>query len=139
MATDNVTASPPLTAKLIEAAHPAAKEYELPDVGAPGLRLRVTPKGSKVFRWYVTRNGRQQVVTVGRWTKNPQPGRVTLGEARSWLGRPKLTHKSGTFDGALAVLVASRPSRGRSLGFGIGRAPLTRARRAENYLSPHQP
>lgn len=134
MATENVTASPPLTAKLIEAAHPASKDYELPDVGAPGLRIRVTPKGSKVFRWYVTRNGRQQVVTVGRWTKNPQPGRVTLAEARSWLERLKLAHKSGTLDAALAELVASRPSRAPSLESGVGTAPVTVAELAKDFL-----
>ena len=64
MAADNVTSSPPLTAKLIEAAHPAAKDYEIADAGAPGLRLRITSKGAKVFRWSVTRDGRQQVAVI---------------------------------------------------------------------------
>jgi len=104
MAAENVTASPPLTAKLIEAKHAAAKDYELADAGAPGLRLRITPKGAKVFRWSVTRSGRQQVVTIGRWAKHPQPGRVTLAEARGWLERLKLAHKAGNLDTALAEL-----------------------------------
>jgi integrase len=133
MADENVTAFPALTAKLIEAARPAAKEYELADAGAPGLRLRVTAKGSRVFRWYVTRGGCQRVVTIGRWTKNPQPGRVTLAEARSWLERLKLAHKAGNFDSVLAELAASRPQRPPAGGRQLG-GPLTVRELAKDFL-----
>lgn len=134
MATENVTASPPLTAKLIESARPAEKDYELADAGAPGLRLRVTPKGTKAFRWYVTRNGRQQVVTIGRWTKNPLPGRVTLAEARAWLERLKLAHKGGTLDTALAELAATRPARPTSADSATAGGAITVRDLAKDFL-----
>jgi integrase len=109
MAAENLSATPPLTPKLIEAARPTEKDYELPDTAAPGLRLRVTPKGSKVFRWYVTSIGR--VITIGRWSKVPRPGFVTLGEARSWLERLKDAHKSAKLEAVEAELKALRPAR----------------------------
>jgi integrase len=112
MVAEHLTAIPPLTAKTIEAARPGAKDYEIADAGAPGLRLRITPKGARVFRWHVTRGGRQQVVTIGRWSKNPQPGRVTLAEARSCLEKLKIAHRAGTLDEVLlAELAATRPAR----------------------------
>ncbi len=108
MAAEHPTATlPPLTAKAIEAAEPRSTDYELPDSAAPGLRLRVTPKGGKVFRWYVTSLGR--VLTIGRWSKLPRPGHVTLGEARTWLERLKEAHGAGRLDAVEAELRAIRP------------------------------
>lgn len=112
MAAEHTTASlPPLTAKAIEAAEPRVTDYELPDSAAPGLRLRVTPKGGKVFRWYVTSLGR--VITIGRWAKVPRPGHVSLGEARTWLERLKEAHRAGPAELAKveAELQALRPAR----------------------------
>ncbi len=134
MAGENPTAAPPLTAKLIDAARPAAKDYELADAGAPGLRLRVTPKGARVFRWHVTRGERQQVVTIGRWSRTPQPGRVTLAEARSWLERLKLAHRAGTLDDVIAELASSRPVRPPSPEPGMGGGPVTVRELAADFL-----
>jgi integrase len=110
MAAEHSTASlPPLTAKLIEAAEPRATDYEIADPAAPGLRLRVTPKGGKVFRWYVT--SLHRVLTIGRWSKLPRPGHVTLGEARTWLERLKEAHGAGRLAAVEAELSALRPRR----------------------------
>ncbi|HEX8909182.1 MAG TPA: tyrosine-type recombinase/integrase [Anaeromyxobacteraceae bacterium] len=119
MFTERITTSPPLAPKLIEAAQPREKDYELPDSAAPGLCLRITKVGkdgrsggSKVFRWYVTSLGR--VITIGRWSKTSRPGYVTLAEARTWLERLKEAHKAGTLEEVLAELEATRPARGRA-------------------------
>ncbi len=115
---DPTTPVPPLTAKLIEAARPRERDYELPDPAAPGLRLRVTPKGGKVFRWYVTSLGR--VITIGRWTKAPRPGHVTLAEARTWLERLKDAHRAGRLAEVEEELRALRPKPQRSVDVPAG-------------------
>jgi integrase len=135
MATEKLTASPPFTAKLIEAARPAAKDYEIPDAGAPGLRLRITPKGGRSFRWYVTRDGHQRVITLGKWSKHPQPGCVTLAEARGWLEKLKSAHKAGNLDNVIAELAASRPSRAPSVETNSGGAALTVAELAKDFIA----
>jgi integrase len=86
--------SPPLTSKSIESARPAATDYELRDPAARGLVLRVSPKGAKVFRWRLRSIGR--VITIGPFSPKPQPGHVSLAEARGWLERLKLAHRAGT-------------------------------------------
>ncbi len=98
---------PPLTARLIETALPAAKDYELRDPAAPGLRVRVTVRGAKVFRWPVM--SIRRVITIGHWTKTPRPGFVTLGEARTWLERLKDAHKAGRLEEVEAEIRALRP------------------------------
>ena len=100
---------PSLTATAIDAAEPRDWDYELADPAAPGLRLRVSPKGAKIFRWYVSAIGR--VITIGRWSKTPKAGHVTLGEARVWLERLKDAHRAGRLDDALAELARTRPRR----------------------------
>lgn len=98
---------PPLTPARIEAARPQARDYELADPVAPGLRLRVSPKGAKVFRWYLT--SARRVITIGRWSKTTKPGRVTLAEARAWLERLKEAHQGGRLADVEAELAALRP------------------------------
>ena len=116
MPADQYTASypplsdvPPLTPKAIEAARKRAKDYELGDGGAPGLRLRVTPKGKKVFRWYVNVGGTQRKITIGPWSKEPRPGCVTLADARKWLEKLKAAHRAGHLDQVVHDLATSRP------------------------------
>jgi len=82
----------PLTAKKIEALIPADEPYEVAD-GGNGLRLRITPKGAKVFRWYVRSLNR--VVTIGAWSAYPAAAHVTLAEARGWLERFKAARAAG--------------------------------------------
>jgi integrase len=114
MAAEERTGStPPLTPKLIEATPPRERDFELADPAAPGLRLRITPKGGKTFRWYVTSLGR--VITIGRWTAKPRPGFVTLGEARTWLERLKEAHRGGRLGEVLAELAATRPPKSAKL------------------------
>lgn len=99
--------APPLTVKAIEAAKPREKEYELRDGGAPGLRLRISPKGARVFRWYVT--SARRVITIGHWTKIPTPHHVTLQEARGWLEKLKQAYTEGRLDEVEGELRALRP------------------------------
>ena len=101
---------PPLTSKAIEAARRRAKDYELGDGGAPGLRLRVTPTGKKVFRWYVSVGGVQRKITIGPWSKEPRPACVTLADARKWLERLKAAHRAGRLDEVLRELATTRPT-----------------------------
>ena len=52
-----------------------ATEYEVGDLGHPGLRLRVSPTARKVFRWryrkVALKNGKPQwgVKTIGEYSK----------------------------------------------------------------------
>jgi integrase len=96
-------------AKRIEALKPRATAYELPDGGAPGLRLRVTPLGrdgvgggSKVFRWQV--RSLDRVVTLGPWSMEKREGYLTLGQARAWLERLRDAHRIGQLDQVLGEL-----------------------------------
>ncbi|MFT3917314.1 MAG: tyrosine-type recombinase/integrase [Anaeromyxobacteraceae bacterium] len=104
---EKLTKIPPLTPPRIEALRPQAGRYEVADPAAAGLRLRVLPTGTKVFRWYCTSAGR--VITIGEWTKAERPGFVTLGEARRWLERLKAAHKEGRLTEVEAELRANRP------------------------------
>ena len=47
-------------AKAVEGLRPKATEYEAADVKCDGLRLCVTPKGFKSFRWYVVDAGKRR-------------------------------------------------------------------------------
>ena len=47
MVSEQSSASAPFSPKFIESLRPRDRDFELFDPGAPGLCLRVTPKGSK--------------------------------------------------------------------------------------------
>lgn len=66
-----------LTVSMVEIARAAGKARELPDAGAPGLRLRVAPTGAKswVCRLRI-KGGPMKVSTLGRWPE------MSLAEAR---------------------------------------------------------
>lgn len=105
-----------LTPKFIEALRPLTVAYDVPDRRAPGLVVRVLPATEKrlanprrVFRWYCT--ARKRVITIGPWTMNPQPGHVTLGEARDWLEKLKSAHAADALaavEADLAVQLRTR-------------------------------
>lgn len=116
MADEKVTSTPPLTPKSIEKLRPQAKDYEVADSPevAKGLRLRVSPQGARIFRWYVTGAKPRTVVTIGRWSMVEKPGHVTLAEARLWLGKLKAAHKDGRLAEAVAELQAAHPPRART-------------------------
>jgi integrase len=99
---------PPFTPARIEALEPREKDYELADPATPGLVLRVTANGTKVFRYYVNSIGRR--ITIGRWSKGARPGHVTLGEARVWLERLREAHRDGRLADVEADLPSHRPS-----------------------------
>jgi integrase len=95
-------AAPGLTVPMIE----AAPVGELRDGAAPGLRLRVTPQGGRVFRWAVRRGGKITWVTLGTWSKKPKPGFLTLAEAHALLEKLKAAHAAGKLE---ELLVDLRP------------------------------
>lgn len=100
MAAQEPTTQPPLSPGRIEKLPPGDHR----DTAAPGLFLRVTPRGARVFRWYVRSIGR--AVTIGRWSKAERPGHVTLADARKWLERLKEAHHAGRLDQVEAELAA---------------------------------
>jgi len=118
MVAPDTTTAPPLTPTSIEKLAPG--EYR--DGAAPGLRLRVTPQGTRVFRWFVTINGKRTWITIGRWSKKSKPGHVTLAEAHlqfqhlkeandagrllAMLGERRRTPKPAPIDGVLTVKAA---------------------------------
>lgn len=124
MATEKTTSAPPLTPARIEALKPRPPErYEVADTASPGLRLRVLPTGTKVFRWYAT--ALKRVITIGEWSKTPAPGRVTLAEAHVWLDKLKLAHKEGRLAEVEAELQARRPRRAPQPSPATEGGPLT--------------
>ena len=87
--------------------------YEIADKRAPGLRLRVNPPRkhsqvfTRIFRWYSARpGGGQDVITIGPWAMNKQPGFVTLEQARKWLEDLKAAKVGGTLPAVEAELQA---------------------------------
>src|SRR5690242_15836948 len=99
------------TASFVESLRPAETRYEVADRRTPGLRLRVMPTGTTVFRWYCT--SRARVVTIGPWSVSEQPGHVTLAQARGWLERLKAAHAAGTLETAEAELAGHLRTRPR--------------------------
>ena len=91
-------APPALTNDLIEKLPPG--EYR--DGAAPGLRLRVSAKGTRAFRWSATVNGRQVWVPIGRWSKKPRAGFVTLRDAHSRLEKLQAANREGHLAAQLA-------------------------------------
>jgi integrase len=118
---------PPLSPSVIDKLEPRAKDYELSDSAAPGLVLRVTANGTKVFRWYVNSIGRR--ITIGRWSKTPAAGHVTLGEARTWLERLREGHRTGK----LAEVEAELPARRTGASAEPTRSGLTVKDVAEDF------
>jgi integrase len=114
MAAVKSTVAASLSPKLIEslqaerppawwsATHPDWKggDYELgdPEGTYKALRLRVTAKGEKVFRWYVNGARPRRVITIGRWSMVKEPGYVTLADAHGLFNRLKEAHKAGNLD-----------------------------------------
>lgn len=67
---------------------PKDQPYEVRDAAAPGLRVRVYPSGTKVFRWMAKNTaGKNIVTTLGKY---PQ---LSLAKARKQLEDEKLKHE----------------------------------------------
>jgi hypothetical protein len=56
-----------LTAKTVEALKPQDKRYEVRDSAVPGLVLRINSDGTKTWSVVVSRAGRRQRVSLGRY------------------------------------------------------------------------
>jgi len=81
------------TDAFIEALKPEGKQYELIEPGRTGLRLRVSPAGTKSFAWMVVHNGKYQRVSLGRYPE------TSLARARKVLDAEKTKHRSGIAPG----------------------------------------
>jgi hypothetical protein len=67
-----------LTKSVVDAVSFRAKEYELRDTAVPGLLLKVTPAGRKIFMLqYRTNAGERRKPAIGRF------GELTVEQARS--------------------------------------------------------
>ncbi len=120
---------PPLTDARIEKLQPREDRYEVADAGCAGLRLRVLPTGSRVFRWYVTKL--KKVATIGPWAKVPTPGYFTIEQARARLQELKAEHRAKE----LAAKLDARPGRASRARDGEPAAPGTFAALAREFLA----
>lgn len=78
------------TAKWLDNLKPTpGKQVEYADAGHSGLRLRVSPGGTKTFYWYVKQNGKLSKINLGRY------GQVSLSQARSKLEDLREMHQDG--------------------------------------------
>ncbi|RMG34184.1 MAG: DUF4102 domain-containing protein [Gammaproteobacteria bacterium] len=86
----NSDSSFPFTAKKLDSLKPKEKEYEVGDAGHPGLRLRVSPTGRKVFRWRYKKPGTNKwgVKTLGEYSRS-----FGISQARRKLDKLKSAHK----------------------------------------------
>ena len=69
------------------------KRTEYADAGCRGLRLRVEPTGRKVFVWYYQDNGKNRVLTLGRYGDGEEC--LTLKKARKALEKAKEKRADG--------------------------------------------
>jgi integrase len=77
------TPSRGFTEKWLKSLPKVEKRLEIPDNGAKGLRLRVSPGGAKTFVWMYRHNGKVNRLTLGRYGTGED--RLTLAEARARL------------------------------------------------------
>jgi len=91
-------------AKAIEGLRPRATEYEAADARCHGLRLCITPKGVRTFRWYVVDGGKRRKITLAPWSMAPLAGHLTLEEARLELAKLRSAHVGGTLPAVEADL-----------------------------------
>jgi hypothetical protein len=76
----------------------------------PGLCLRITPNGVRTFFWYVQSGGKQRKVTIGRYSRTPTPGHVTLAQARNRLFELKAVHGDGKLEELVAPARRAKPA-----------------------------
>ena len=69
---------------------PQDEPYELSDKGCKGLRIKVSPAGSKIFLTTIRINGVRKVFTLGHYPD------LELSKARSILPDMKSKAKNGT-------------------------------------------
>ncbi|MCP4283423.1 MAG: tyrosine-type recombinase/integrase [bacterium] len=81
------------TDKFIDSLSPPSSRIELPDKATPGLRLRVSPTGTRTFIWRYADYGKSKVLTLGTYSSGE--GGMTLKKARDALQKAKAAHKEG--------------------------------------------
>jgi integrase len=72
---------------------PEPKRFEIPDRGARGLRLRVSPGGTKTFVWLYRDGKATRRVTIGQY--GDKDGQITLAKARKKLADLKDNLRAG--------------------------------------------
>ncbi len=81
----------PFTDRKLAHLRPDSAVYEVGDAASPGLRLRVSPSGRKVFRWYFREaTGKHRVLTLGAYGTGPD--QIALARARQDLAKAKESH-----------------------------------------------
>jgi hypothetical protein len=92
------------TAAWLDNVKPKAKRIEYADAGCRGLRLRVEPTGRKTFVWYFRDDGKNRVLTLGRYGAGEDC--TSLKDARRALQQAKEKH----VDGVSPALPADTPT-----------------------------
>lgn len=108
---------PPLSPPRIEKLEPRDRDYEISDSAAPGLVLRVTAGGTKVFRYYVNTATERRRITIGRYARVSAGTEVSLADARVWLDRLKEARRAGRLaevEAELPAHFAERQAQARS-------------------------
>ncbi|MEW8525881.1 MAG: Arm DNA-binding domain-containing protein [Candidatus Thiodiazotropha endolucinida] len=77
------------TPKILDSIKPASRRYELPDKACSGLRIRVTPAGTKTYVWYYKVGTTTKMLTLGVYPE------TSLKAARDALDKAKERHKEG--------------------------------------------
>lgn len=99
-----------LTTKSLDAMKPATvKRYEVQDVKSPGLHVRVSTTGAKVFYTMVRPNGSRKRIKIG-----PYPV-VSLADARRKAMEIARDVELGEFDKTPDVTVATAPTLGEAI------------------------
>jgi integrase len=97
------TGSTRLTAAAVEGLPPRASKYEVTDPGSAGLKLRVSPTGTKSWFYRFYWEGARQRLALGLWPD------VSLADAREMAVAARRMIKRG-IDPRTAGLVSSRPA-----------------------------
>jgi len=89
-----------LTTTFLNKLKPQEKQYELINHSSNGLRIRISPAGSKTFIWrYITKDRKSKVYTIGyyvdKYADDSQTKNITLSDAREKVLSLKALHKSG--------------------------------------------
>lgn len=81
------------TALQIQALPKRPAKYDAYDANRKGLRVRVSPSGSKSFRWPIRKLNK--TITLGLFSYLPAPGHLTLDDAHDWFDKLRIAHRGG--------------------------------------------
>lgn len=87
MTTNHSTPARGFTTKFLDNLKPADKRFEIPDKACSGLRLRVTPTGTKSFIWFYKEGGKTKGLTLGKYPEmSLKAARKALADAKAKRG-----------------------------------------------------